>query len=110
MFSARVLAVMIAEPGATPVIGTVALVAFVANATDAGTVATVVSLETRLIVRPAGGGTDRFSLRSCVAVPVMFVAAGTKAIVAPTFTNSLPDEYPVAVARTLVEPKLTPVT
>jgi hypothetical protein len=58
------LAVMVAEPTATPVTGTGTLVAPTVKFTLAGTVATAVLLELRLTVKPpAGAATDRFSVR-----------------------------------------------
>jgi hypothetical protein len=62
-FGATVLAVIVAVPGPAPVTGTVTLVAFVANATETGTVATLVLLEARVMIRPAGAGADRLSMR-----------------------------------------------
>jgi hypothetical protein len=58
------LAEMVADPPATPVTGTATLVAFAPKLTVAGTVATPVLLELRLIVKPpAGAGDERFSVR-----------------------------------------------
>ena len=55
---------MVAEPGATPVTGTVTLVVPARKVTDAGTVATPVLSEIKLMVcPPAGAGADRFSVR-----------------------------------------------
>lgn len=65
------LAVMVTDPTATPVTGTGIVITFEAKLTVAGTVATPVLLELRLTVKPAGTGADRFSVRFCVAVPVM---------------------------------------
>src|SRR5271165_2460818 len=68
----REQALMVAEPAATPVTGTVVLVALAAKVTVAGTVATLVLLELTLTVRPpAGAGAERFNVRFCVAVPMM---------------------------------------
>lgn len=50
------LAVMVAEPGAIPVTGTFAPVAFAAKLTPAGTVTAPVLLELRLTVRPPARG------------------------------------------------------
>ena len=58
------LAVIVAEPGPTPVTGTGTLVAPAANVTVGGTLATAVLLELRLTVKPpAAAGPDRFSVR-----------------------------------------------
>ncbi len=51
----KVLAWIVAVPGWTPVTGTMTLVAVGANVTLAGTVATLVSLELRLTVKPPVG-------------------------------------------------------
>jgi hypothetical protein len=57
---------------ATPVTGTVVVVALAANVAVAATVATAVLLELTLTVRPpAGAGCDKVSVRFCVAVPVI---------------------------------------
>src|SRR5579884_3524288 len=70
IFGVAVLAVMMADPGATPVIGTVALVALAANVTVAGTVAAAVLFDDRLNVKPeAGAATDNTSVTFWVAVP-----------------------------------------
>jgi len=47
--------VIVADPGATPVTATVAVVAFAAMLTVAGTVAAAVLLELKLTVRPPAG-------------------------------------------------------
>ena len=63
-FGVIVLAVMVAEPAATPVTGTVTLFALAAIVTVAGTVAAAVLLELRLIVTPpAGALTDKLRVR-----------------------------------------------
>jgi hypothetical protein len=88
----REAALMVAEPSATPVTGTVVLVALAAKVTVAGTVATLVLLELRLIVRPpAGAGADRFRVRFCVVVPIIVAIAGEKLMVAVTSTGWLAD-------------------
>ena len=60
---ALVLAVMVAEPGATAVTTTLTLFAFAGMVTEAGTVAAAALLELRLIVRADGVGDDRFKDR-----------------------------------------------
>ena len=77
------LAVMVAEPSATPVTGTFMLVAPAANVTDAGTVETPGLLEFRLAVTPPGGaGADKFNARFWVVPIVMVVMLGEKLIAA----------------------------
>jgi hypothetical protein len=77
----------VAVPAATPVTATVALVAFAANVTVKGTVATNGLLELRVTVKPpAGAGADKVSVRFWVAVPVIVRLAGEKLIARPTTT------------------------
>jgi hypothetical protein len=78
-----VIAVIVAEPAATPVTGTFTLVAPAANVTVAGTVATPVLLELRLAVRLAGAGPDRFSVRFCVEPALIARLAGEKELLPP---------------------------
>src|SRR5438270_803805 len=60
----RALAWITAEPGATLVTPTFAVVVLAGKVTVGDTVATLVLLELRLTVRPpAGAGVDRFSVR-----------------------------------------------
>jgi hypothetical protein len=72
------LAIMVADPAATPVTGTDTVVAPAAKLTDAGTVATAGLLELRLTTSPDEAGADRFIARFCVAVPPMLMVAGEK--------------------------------
>jgi hypothetical protein len=66
------LAVMVAEPAATPVTGTVAVVAPTAKDTVPGTVAAAGLLELRFTVTPpAGAAADKVSVKFCVAVPII---------------------------------------
>ena len=59
IFGVVVLAVIVADPGATPVMGTLTLVALAGTVTVSGTVAAAVLLELRLNVKPeAGAGTE----------------------------------------------------
>jgi hypothetical protein len=88
----RLLAWIKAEPAATPVTGTLVLVAPGPKATVSGTVATPVLLELKLIVKPlAGAAAERVSVRFCVIVPVMVRLGSVKAMVALTCTAVLPD-------------------
>jgi hypothetical protein len=84
------LAWIVADPVATPVTGTVTLLAPDAKVTVGGTVATAMLLELRLIMTPPdGAGTDRFSVKFCVAVPMIVPVGGEKASVAVTSTGRL---------------------
>jgi hypothetical protein len=86
----RALAWMVAGPGVTPVTTTVTLVAPAAKATVGGTEATPALLELRLIATPPdGAGTDRVSVRFCVAVPIIVAIVGEKDRVAVTCTGKL---------------------
>ena len=86
----RALAWIVADPAATPVTGTGTLLAPDAKVTVAGTVATLVLLELKLItVPPDGAGTDRFKVKFCVAVPVIVCISGEKASVPVTCTARL---------------------
>jgi hypothetical protein len=85
------LAWIVADPPPTPVIGTVTLFVPDAKVTVAGTVATLVLLELKLITTPPdGAGTDKLSARFCVAVPVIVAVVGEKLSVAVTCTAELP--------------------
>ena len=87
----RLLAWITAEPAATPVTGTVVVVAPWPKTTVSGTVATPVLLELKLIVKPpAGAAAERVSVRFCVIAPVMVRLGCVKAMVAPTCTAVLP--------------------
>src|ERR1035437_8158381 len=79
MFGA--LAVIVTDPAAIPVTGTAALVIPVAKLTVAGAEATAALLELRLTTSAARAGADRFSVRFCVAVPLMVRQIGEKLIV-----------------------------
>ena len=82
-----------------------------AKATVTGTLAIVVSLELRLIVRPPGGaGAERFSVRFWVATPVIVNVVGKKLRVSATFKFKLPAVYPGAETVRVADPKFTPFT
>ena len=105
------LAWMTVVPSATPVTGTVTLEAFPCNTTIDATVATAGLLELRLIARPtAGAGADKFNVRFCAVIPVMVKFNGKKLRVAVTCTVALAGVYPAADARTVADPKFTPLT
>lgn len=75
------LAVIVTDPADTPVTGTDTLLAPVATLTTADTVATAALLVLRLTVTAAAAGTDRFSVRFCVAEPLIVRLVGEKLIV-----------------------------
>jgi hypothetical protein len=75
------LAVIVTDPADTPLTGTDTLVLPVPKLTVAGTVATDALLELRLTVSAAAGVADRFSVRFCVAEPLIVRLAGEKFIV-----------------------------
>ena len=72
-------AVTVAVPGATPVTCTIAVVAFCAIWTDAGTVTTPVGLAVRFTVMPpAGAAVGSVSVKSFVSRPVIERLGGAK--------------------------------
>ena len=104
------LAVMIEDPGATPVTGTVTVVVVAKMVTVAGTVATPGVPELRLMTTPpTGAGEESVKVRLCVAVPIMLTVGALKEIVALTLTLPVPATKPVPVALIAVEPSSTPV-
>jgi hypothetical protein len=106
----RALAWITAEPCATPVTGTVAVVAPAAKVTVAGTVATAVLLELRLTVTPpVGAVADKVSVKFCVVVPIMLRLDGEKATVAVTWTAALAPSKPGAEALIFADPILMPL-
>ena len=107
----RALAWITAVPGATPVTGSDADVAFGGKTTVAGTVAIVVSLELVLTVNPlAGAGADRIRVRFWVAPLARCRLWEAKLRPAVTCTVLLSPVKPAAVALMTADPKLTPVT
>ena len=110
------LAVIVAEPAATPVTGTATLVVFAPKLTVGAALATPALLELRLIVNPPdGAGPDRISVRFCVAVPVIVRLAGEKLMVVvpgavPEVTCTLAGGNPLADAVMIADPALTPLT
>jgi len=109
-----VLAVMMTEPAATPVTGISTLPEFAANVTVAGTVATPVLLELRLIVRPLAGRGNKFNVTFCDE-PALIVRppTGAKKLVPPlafTWTWALPGVNPGADAVIFADPSLIPLT
>jgi hypothetical protein len=97
-------------PIATPVTGTVTLVAFAWNVIEAGTVATPVLSELRAIVSPAGAGADRLSVRFPVPPTPTVRLETVKLSVAVTWTDLLSPSKPGADAVMVAVPKLTPAT
>ena len=103
----RLLAWMVAEPGAMAVTGTVTTLEPGEKVTFAGTVTALMLLEVRLtITPPAGAPADSVSVRFCVPVPVMVRLSGLKATVAITCTAELAGAYPLPVALMFTAPKL----
>ena len=107
------LAVIMAEPAATPLTDTVALVAPAAKLTVEGTVALVASLELRLTVNPPAGACppERFSVK--FPVPPGATASGDPAKLidgAGTVTVPLADARPVPEAVMVADPMPVPVT
>lgn len=66
-----VLPVIVVEPGAIPVTGTLTAPEPAVKVTLEGTVATLGLLEVRLAVSPLAGGADRLRLRFCVEPALM---------------------------------------
>ncbi|MDQ6739558.1 MAG: hypothetical protein M3021_04100, partial [Actinomycetota bacterium] len=111
------LAVIVAEPGATPVTGTATVAAFGRKLTLDGTVATPGFDEIRLTTSPLGGaGGDSVRVRFCVAVPPIVKVPGGKLSVAATgaaVTVTLavvPVTLGEALAAMVADPADTPVT
>ena len=104
------LAVIVAGPVDTPVTGTTTVVAFGPNVTVAGTLATPVLLEARLIEKPAAGAaTDRVRVRFCVVVPVIDKFGGEKLIVPVTCDVWLAEAKPGADALMVTDPNVMPL-
>jgi hypothetical protein len=80
------LATIDADPGATPVTGTLTLAAPATNVTLPGTVATLGLLELRLTVKAVGAGAERVSVRICAAIPLMVRFGGEKLSAPLTWT------------------------
>ena len=88
----RALAWMVALPMPAPFTATVVLVALPAKFAVGGTVATLVLLELKLMVKPpAGAGTDRFKVNASVEAPAILALAGKKLARAVTWTGWLTD-------------------
>jgi hypothetical protein len=88
--SGKALAWIVVSPSATLVTGTMTLEALPGIRTVAGTVATAGFKELKLIDRPpAGAGAERFSVRFCVATPLIVRVTGKKLSVAVTLTVAL---------------------
>ena len=107
----KALAWIVVAPTPTLVTGTVALVAFTAKVTEAGTVATPAFPELKLTVMGAGAGTESCSARFWVVpMPVIVRADGAKLSVPLTSTDLVAGVRPAVDAITFAVPKLTPVT
>ncbi len=101
---------MSAEPGATPVTGTLTVPTPAPKVTEAGTVATPVLSELRFTVSPVGGRADRINVRLFVVPGSMFTPAGKKLRVAVARTFWVTVSNPNAVAVTVANPKSPPNT
>jgi hypothetical protein len=105
------LAWITVDPIATPVTGTLTLIAPAANVTLAGTVAAAVLVELRLMIKPVdGAGPERFNVRFCVVGPTMVRLPGENPMVAATCTVCEEVVYPDAEAVMLADPTFTPTT
>lgn len=84
------LAVIVTDPAATPVTGTDTLVPPTGKLIVPGTVAIAVLLELRVILSGVTAGSEKFSMRFCVAGALIVRLAGQKLIVVwgvpPEFT------------------------
>jgi len=86
MFVVLALAVIVAEPFLTPVTGTETVVAPAGILTLAGTVATAVLLELKLIARADGAAIDSFSVKFVVPPTPIDAVGDEKLSDAPTLT------------------------
>lgn len=78
---------MVVVPAATPVTGTVTVVAPTAMVAVAGTVAAAMLLELKVTTKPpTGAGPDKVKVRFFVSVPFTDKVSGVKAMVAVTWT------------------------
>ena len=100
------LALMVAEPGATPVTGTGAVIVSWGMVTVAGTVATAALLEERFTTwPPAGAGPESVTVRFADEPVGTGRFGGVKVNPAVTCTVALADVYPGAEAPMMVEPE-----
>jgi hypothetical protein len=105
------VAVTVADPAVTPVIGTLTEVAPVEKETVVGTVAAPVLLEFKLTLRPPdGAGDDRVKARFCVAPAISVRVFCGKLSEFKTCTTVLAPVKPGADALMLADPKFTAVT
>jgi len=105
------LAVITAVPTVMLVTGTTTVLAPCVNVAVAGTVATAVLLELRLIVTPPEGAfTDKVSVRFAEPRPLMVKLVGDGVTVAVTDAVWLPVVYTGEEAVMVTEPIFTPVT
>jgi hypothetical protein len=82
------VAVIVANPGLTPLTGTLREVVLAAKAADAKTAATPGLFELNDTARPVtGAGDERFKVKFCVPGPLIARDAGEKLRVAPTCTS-----------------------
>jgi hypothetical protein len=104
------LAVIVTEPGFTPVTGTFAVSACDGKLNVAGTVAMLESLELRLTFSPGGAGPDRFNGMFSVVPVGIVVLPGGKLNPAATAIFAEPLTYPGDLTTIVAEPSLKPVT
>jgi hypothetical protein len=108
------LAVIVADPEPTAVIGTVIVVVFGAKVTEAGAVATVVLVLARPTVKLLVGAVDNVSVTFCVADGDSVMLDGAKLSAAPvppaaTCTCVVCDVNPNEVTVIVAGPAVTPV-
>jgi hypothetical protein len=108
------VAVIVTDPAATPVTGTLTLPEPAAPFTVTGTVATLGLLELRVTISPPAAADDRFRVRFCVE-PTLTVKplTGEKKLLPPlavTWTWVPPAVKPGADAVMLADPSLRPLT
>ena len=85
------LARIVVVPAATPVTGTVTVVALAGMVAVVGTAAVAADEELRVTVRPpVGAGPDKVRVRLLVSDPFSVIVAGVKLMIAVTFTGVAP--------------------
>jgi hypothetical protein len=104
------VAVIVTEPGFTPVTGTFTVSACAGKVKVAGTVAVLVSLELRETLRPCGAGPDSFNTMFCVVPVGIVVVPGGKLNALLTTTFAEPLTYPGDLTTIVAEPSVRPVT
>jgi hypothetical protein len=104
-------AVRVVEPTLTPVTGMIAVVAFAAIVTVAGTLTIPPGLALMFTARPpAGAGPESVTVRFLVSVPLIVSGAGERLKDAVVCTLDDAEPYPGAEALIFEAPTVTPVT